>query len=133
MTHTIRGTNMKKEVFIAEFVKKYGSLPPERILKENNINIRLIKLLHGNLGNYYINLGYKNLRIRKNKIYDLYNCRDQFIDTGSINYIHDNYFPKLTTKHLQLCARTKHKITKEFLLVEVIENTDMEIFKHENK
>ena len=33
--HTIRGTNMKKEVFIAEFVKKYGSLPPERILKEN--------------------------------------------------------------------------------------------------
>ncbi len=83
---------MKKEVFIAEFVKKYGSLPPERILKENNINTRMIKLLHGNLGNYYINLGYKNLRIRKNKIYDLYNCRDQFIDTGSINYIHDNYF-----------------------------------------
>ena len=58
VTHTIRGTNMKKEVFIAEFVKKYGSLPPERILKENNINTRMIKLLHGNLGNYYINLGY---------------------------------------------------------------------------
>lgn len=113
---------MKKEIFIDEFVKKYGSLPPERILKENNINIRLIKLLHGNLSNYYKSLGYFNLNIRKNKIYGLYDSRNQFIDTGSINYIHDNYFPKLTVKHLQLCARTKHKIKKEFLLVEVIEN-----------
>lgn len=113
---------MKKEIFIAEFVKKYGSLPPERVLKENNINIRLIKLLHGNLSNYYKSLGYDNLKIRKNKIYGLYDSRDQFVDTGSINYIRDNYFPKLTTKHLQFCARTKHIIAKEFLLVEVIEN-----------
>lgn len=113
---------MKKEIFIAEFVKKYGSLPPERILKENNINTRLIKLLHGNLGNYYKSLNYENLRIRKNKIYDLYDSRDRIIDTGSIYYIRDNYFQKLTPKHLQLCARTKHKITREYSLVEVVED-----------